>query len=210
MPTEAAQRTLEVLRDGSQFSWHVIPLFVIVVYIYSSEIAQKNFSGIFAGLAFLGADLFNETWNSLVFHFTERAPAWGVHGSSAFVLLIGLNLEIALMFSIAGIVATKALPPDPSLRIAGLPNRWFFAVFWSIISVIVEIWLNSIGVLSWEHAWWNAGNPWLIFLVGYLPFYAAAYWVYDMPERSKQVRAVAGILGFDVVLMTLAGRLGWL
>lgn len=210
MPTPAAQQTLDVLRDGSHFSWSVITLFVLVVYVYSSEVASGNFKGIFAGLAFLAVDLFNETWNSLVFHFTDHAPAWSVQGQSAYVILIGLNLEIALMFSIAGIVACKTLPPDPHMRIAGLPNRWFFALFWSAVSVVVEIWLNSIGVLTWEHAWWDARHPYLIFLVGYLPFYAAAYWVHDMGEHSKQVRAVAGLLGFDVAAMTACGMAGWL
>lgn len=210
MPTEATQRTLDVLRDGGRFSWHVIPLFVLVVYVYASEIGRGNHDGVLAGLAFLGADLFNETWNGLVFHFTRHAPVWGVQGQSAYVLLVGLNLEIALGFAIAGIAATKGLPPDPRTRIAGLPNRWFFALFWSAVGVGVECALNAIGVLTWEYGWWSAHAPYLIFLVGYVPFYALAYWVYDMGERGKQIKVVGGVLGFDAAALTVCGGLGWL
>lgn len=31
MPTEAAQQTIAVLRDGSHFSWHIVTLLVIVI-----------------------------------------------------------------------------------------------------------------------------------------------------------------------------------
>lgn len=210
VPTEAAQQTLSVLRDGSHFSWHVITLFVLVVYVYTNEIAKQNFRGVFAGLAFLAADLFNETWNGLFFHFSGRAPVWGVQGDSAYVLLIGLNVEIVLMFAVAGIAATKGLPDDPAMRIAGLPNRWFFALFWSAISVGVECVLNALGVLSWEQPWWNTSAPYLIFLVGYLPFFAVAYWVHDMRGTTRQALTVAALLGFDAVALTTFGSLGWI
>ena len=31
MPTDFAQQALDILRDGGQFQWYVIPLFAIVV-----------------------------------------------------------------------------------------------------------------------------------------------------------------------------------
>ena len=50
--TEAAQQALSILRDGSQFSWYVIPLFAFVVYVYANEIERRNWNLVLAGLAF--------------------------------------------------------------------------------------------------------------------------------------------------------------
>lgn len=58
MMSEAAARALGILRDGSQFSWYVIPLFAFVVYVYAVEIERRNWSLIFAGLAYWGMDRF--------------------------------------------------------------------------------------------------------------------------------------------------------
>ena len=76
MQTEAATQALSILRVGSQFSWYVIPLFAFVFYVYAVEIERRNLNLVFAGLAFWGMDWFNETWNSLAFHFTGYAPVW--------------------------------------------------------------------------------------------------------------------------------------
>ncbi|MGO4456529.1 hypothetical protein AB4039_04235 [Streptomyces sp. M-16] len=70
-------------------------------------------------------DWFNEIWNAPVLHFTGRAPVWGAPGGdSAYLILIGLNIEICFMFSVLGVVAAKLLPADKSLRVLSLPNRW--------------------------------------------------------------------------------------
>jgi len=127
MPTQAAMEAARILRDGSLFQWYVIPLFALVVYVYSVEIERRNWNLVFAGLAFWGMDWFNEIWNSLVFHFTNYAPVWGAPGKTAYLILIGLNIEIAFMFAIAGITFGKMLPPNKGLRILGIPNRLFLA-----------------------------------------------------------------------------------
>ncbi|HEX9973950.1 MAG TPA: hypothetical protein VGD14_17905 [bacterium] len=137
MPTESAAQALKILRDGSYFQWYVIPLFALVVYVYASEIEKKNWSLIFAGLTFWGLDWFNEIWNGLVFHFTQYAPVWGTPGKSAFVILIGLNIEICFMFAISGIVFAKMLPADKKLKILRIPNRLFFAITGTIFCVFV-------------------------------------------------------------------------
>ena len=111
MPTEAAAQALSILRDGSQFAWYVIPLFALVVYVYAVEYERQNWNLFFAGLAFWGMDWFNEIWNSLVFYFTGHAPVWGAPGQTAYLILIGLNIEICFMFAIAGIAFGKMLPP---------------------------------------------------------------------------------------------------
>jgi hypothetical protein len=211
MPTDSASQALSILRDGSQFQWYVIPLFALVVYVYAVEIERQNWSLIFAGLAFWGMDWFNEIWNGLVFHFTNYAPVWGAPGKTAYLILIGLNIEICFMFFISGIVWSKMLPRDKRLKIAGIPNRLVFAVAGSIFCVFVEILLNAAGALTWEYSWWDTNSPWLIFLIGYLPFFLVSFWVYDMEKTKDKALAVGVILGIDIVALVLfMGVLNWI
>ncbi|MFZ5597918.1 MAG: hypothetical protein ACOY31_13010 [Bacillota bacterium] len=211
MPTESASQALSILRDPSQFQWYVIPLLLVVVYIYSREIGQRNWNIVFAGLALWSMDWFNEIWNALVFHFTQYAPVWGAPGKTAFLILIGLNIEITMMFAIMGIAAAYSLPEDRKIKILGIPNRIFAAVMFSIASVIVEVVLNKAGVLTWDYAWWSAGAPWLIFLIGYLPFFLVAFWVHDMESVGKKAVTVGSIMGFDAAcLIVFGGLLGWI
>ena len=211
MPTDAARRATLILRDGSGFEWHVIPILLLVLYIYANEIEHRNWKVVFAGLAFWAADWFNEIWNGLLFHGTQHAPAWAAPGGTAYLLLIGLNVEISLMFAIMGIVVAKTLPVDRTRRILGLSNRWFVALAASAFCVLVELWLNAIGALTWDNWWWNAHRPWLIFVVGYLWFFVFAFWVHDLPSVRQQGLVVLGALAVDAVLLGLfGGVLGWI
>jgi hypothetical protein len=211
MPTDSALEAARILRDAGQFQWYVITLFALIVYVYAVEIERKNWDLVFAGLAYWGMDWFNEIWNGLVFHFTNYAPVWGAPGKTAYLILIGLNIEICFMFAIAGVAFCKMLPADKNLKILGIPNRLVMAVLGSIFCVIVELLLNAAGALTWEYAWWNLGAPWLIFLVGYLPFFLVAFWVFDMPTVKQKAITVGVILGFDLVCLVLfAGVLRWI
>jgi hypothetical protein len=205
MPTDASQAALAILRDGSQFQWYVIPLLAILFYIYGIEIEKRNWNGVFAGLAFWGMDWFNEIWNSLVFHFTQYAAVWAAPGKTAYLILIGLNIEICFMFAIAGVVMSKLLLPDKRTRILGIPNRLFVSVTGSIFCVVVEIFLNAVDALTWDYSWWNATAPLLIFLFGYLHFFLVAFWVYDMPSLKRKAGTVGAIFAFDAVCLVLFG-----
>ena len=211
MPTDFAQQALDILRDGSQFAWYVIPLLAIVVYIYNSEIFEKRWNLVFAGLAFWGADWINEILNSIFFHINGQAPLWGAPGATAFLILIGLNIEIMFMFSIAGIAWSKILLPDPKTKILGIPNRAFIAIAGSAFCVIVEIWLNKIDALTWDWSWWDANTPWLIFFFGYLWFFVMAFWVHDMNNIKKQAATVGILWGVAAILVLVFGfGLGWI
>lgn len=200
--TEAAQRALEILRDPSQFKWYVIPLMALVFYVYTVEVEKKNWNLVFAGLAFWGMDWINEIWNSLVFHFTGYAPVWGAPGgNTAFLILIGLNIEITFMFALSGIVWSKMLLPDKHTKILGIPNRLFIAVVGSIFCVIIECLLNAAQVLTWDYSWWSLGAPWLVFLIGYMPFFLMAFWVFDMKTIKSKLLAVGCI--WTVVIISL-------
>jgi hypothetical protein len=209
--TKAAAEALAILRDGSLFQWYVIPLFALTVYVYAAEIERQNWSLVFAGLAFWGMDWFNEIWNGLVFHFTQYAPVWGAPGKTAFLILIGLNIEICFMFAIAGIAFAKMLPAKKRLKILGVPNRLLFAIVNSIFCVIVEILLNSVNALTWDYAWWRAGAPWLIFLIGYLPFFLVSFWVFDMKSLRQKITTVGVIYAVDICsLILFAVVLRWI
>jgi len=211
MMTESARQAQAILRNPSHFQWYVIPLLLIVLYIYSVEVERKNWSILFGGLALWGMDWFNEIWNALVFHFNHFAPVWGTPGATAYNILIGLNIEITFMFAIMGIYACKMLPEDRKLKILGIPNRWFFAVFNSILAVFIEVLLNLAGALTWEFPWWNLRAPWLIFLIGYLPFFVVCFWVHDMQSVKNKAIAVGSILGFDALCLIVFGAiLGWI
>jgi hypothetical protein len=211
MPTDASLEALRILRDTDQFQWYVIPLFALVTYVYAVETERKNWNLVLAGLAFWGMDWFNEIWNSLVFHFTQYAPVWGAPGDTAYLILIGLNIEICFMFAIAGVAFSKMLPAEKSLRILGLPNRLALAIFGAAFCVFVEVLLNAADALTWDYSWWSARAPWLIFLVGYLPFFIVSFWVHDMKRLRSKVTTVAVIGAVDVAgLVVFGGILGWI
>ncbi len=211
MPTQSALEAMKYLRDPNTFQWYVIPLFAFVVYVYAVEIERKNWSLVFAGLAFWGMDWFNEIWNSLVFHFTNFAPVWGAPGKSAYEILIGLNIEICFMFAIAGIAFAKMLPADKKMKILGIPNRWFFAIVNAIFCVIVEVLLNAVGALTWDYSWWNASAPFLIVIFGYLTFFVVSYWVFDMEKVQNKIKTTGVIYAVDMVAILIFGViLGWI
>ena len=211
LPSDAAQEALAILRDPAQFKWYVIPLLAFVAYVYAVEVERRNWNVVLAGLAFWGMDWFNEIWNGLVFHFTQFAPVWGAPGSTAYLILIGLNIEISMMFATAGVIFSKTLPRDRERRILGVPNRLFIAFAGSVFCVVVEFFLNAADALTWDWSWWNRGAPWLIFLIGYLPFFLVAFWVHDMRETRSKLTTLGVLYGFDAAcLVVFAGILGWI
>lgn len=208
--TESARQAQAILRDPAHFQWYIVPLLLIVLYVYSVEVERENWSIFFAGLALWGMDWFNEIWNALVFHFTRYAPVWATPGATAYNILVGLNIEITFMFAIMGVYACKMLPKDKDLKIFGIRNRWFFAVLNSLLAVGIEVLLHLSGALAWDYPWWNLGAPWLIFLIGYLPFFVVCFWVHDMKNVRNKAITVGSILGFDALCLIIFGYLGWI
>lgn len=209
--TDSAKQSLKILRTTSNFQWYIIPILIIVIYIYAVEVEKRNWNVLLAGLAFWGMDWFNEIWNSLVFHFSGYAPVWGAPTKSAYLILIGLNIEITFMFLVAGIACAKMLPKHKKKKILGIPNRYFLVVFNSILFVIVEIILNKIGVLTWEYSWWQSYCPWLILLIGYMPFITMCYLVHDMKTIKSKLITVGTIFAVDIIgLIVFGAILKWI
>ena len=211
-PTPDSLKALSKLRVlNPETGWFIIPILAIVLYIYGVEIKNaretKNWNTVFAGLTVLGLDLINEIWNALVFAFSNYSAFWTTPSASAYIILIGWNLEIAFMFSIAGITFAKFLPDDKNKKMLGLPNRWAMAIGFSLFCVIVEIFLNWGNYLIWEYVWWNWYNPVLIFLIGYFHFFVGAFYVYDLPELKDKIKVVGIIYGIGIALLCIFGPL---
>jgi hypothetical protein len=209
--TESASQALAILRDGSQFQWYVVVLLAFAFYVYTVEVEKRNWSLVLAGLAFWGMDWFNEIWNGLVMHFTGYAPVWGAPGKTAYLILVGLNIEIMFMFAVSGIIWTKMLLPDKKAKILGLPNRWVVAIAGSAFCVFVEYLLNGVGALTWDYPWWSRSAPWLIFLFGYLTFFVVAFWVHDMKTLKAKLITVGTIWAVVVIsLIVFIPILHWI
>ncbi|MFX0031396.1 MAG: hypothetical protein ACFE9P_01935 [Candidatus Hermodarchaeota archaeon] len=198
-----------------EFGWYIIPLLAIVLYIYGVEIKKaretKDWSTVFAGLTILGLDLINEIWNALIFTFTQYAAFWTTPGASAYIILVGLNIEIMFMFSIAGIIFSKFLLPDKRKKILGIPNRWAMAIGFSLFCLIVEIFLNLGGYLVWVYPWWHWTSgiglvP--IFFLGYFHFFVGAFYVYDKPELKDKIKIVGIIYAIGIVALCIFIPLG--
>ncbi len=200
-----------MLRAPGLFHWSTVTLLALVVYVYAVEIERRNWDAVLAGLAFWLMDWVNELINALVLHFDGHAALWTVTGTSSYVILIGLNVEISLFFAINGVIFSKLLPPDPRTRILGVPNRWALAIGLSLVSVGVELLLHADGVFHWYYWWWNVATFPVIVVLGYLTFYVVAFTVHDMPRRRSQLIAVGALAALDLLAGIVFGpALGWL
>ena len=136
--TDATVQALNGLRDLSTLKWYVIPLLAIVFYIYTKEIKDAkrtgNWNAVFSGMAIFGADFFNETWNGWVMVLSGRSAVWTAPGDTALRTMVGWNIEIMFMFAIAGIIFYHSLSEEKDIKILGLPDKWFWAILFSIFS----------------------------------------------------------------------------
>lgn len=183
----------------------------LALYVYAVEVERRRWDIVLAGLAFWLMDWFNEIANSVVLHATDRAALWTVTGDTSYLILIGLTIEISLLFLVAGVVFVKQLPRDPAVRILGVPNRWFLVAAFSSFCVLVEVFLHSTGFFHWEYWWWNVPFVPLIVVFGYATFFGIAAWVYDMgADRRRQLGVVGSLAAVDVTGLVVFGLLGWL
>jgi len=202
----ATQTALSILRQGDHFQWYVIALLALVVYIYFNEISNKNWKGLAAGLALYSVHWFYEILNALIQHFSGHA-LWTVPTGTAFLLLIGVGIELSFMFSVAGLVMSKILPANPKMKILGINNRLLFAIGNAAFFAIVEIFLAKTPAFVWVYPWWGAFP---VFLTVYIPFFLAAFYCFDWKPRT-QISFIGVFAALDLLLLgVFAGWLGWI
>ncbi|MGV7929873.1 MAG: hypothetical protein AB2L13_13405 [Spirochaetota bacterium] len=203
---EATSQALALLRNGQPFQWYVITLLALVVYVYFNEISKKNWKGVAAGLSLYMVHWFVEIANALVQHFSGHA-LWTVPTGTAFLLLIGVGVELSLMFSIAGLVFSKLLPADPKTRLLGVNNRLVFAIANAAFFSIFEIFLVKTPAFVWVYPWWGALT---VFISVYIPFFVVSMFCHDWKPRT-QIAVIGSLFAINAAAIILfAGVLGWI
>ncbi|HOF14941.1 MAG TPA: hypothetical protein PLZ38_08300 [Spirochaetota bacterium] len=203
---EATQQALAILRSGDPFQWYVITLLALVVYVYFTEIQNKNWQGIAAGLSLYMVHWFVEIINALIQHFSGHA-LWTVPTGTAFLLLIGVGVELSFMFSIAGLIFSKVLPKDPRAKILGINNRLFIAIANAAFFSIFEIFLVKTPCFVWVYPWWGA-LP--VFITVYIPFWVVSLYCYDWQLKVQKMVIGSMFVVNAVMLVVFAGFLHWI
>ena len=203
---ELTEQALNILRSTENFEWYVIPLLALAVYVYTNEISKNNWKGIAAGLSLYLVHWFFEIANALIQYASGHA-LWTVPAGTAFLILIGVGIELSLMFSVAGLVLSKVLPDDPKLKILGVNNRIFFAVVNAALFSIIEIFLAKTPAFHWVYSWWGAFP---VFITVYIPFFVVSFLCYDWKPKV-QVAVIAALFAVDALMMIVfAGVLKWI
>jgi hypothetical protein len=203
---EATQQALNMLRNGDPFQWYVIPLLVIVIYIYADEYEKGNYRVIAGGLALYMVHWFVEIINALIQHFSGHA-LWTVPSGTAFEILVGVGIEISLMFSIAGLAACKMMPKDPTQKIFGLNNRLAFTIGNAALASILEIFLVKTPTFVWVYGWWGTFP---VFVTVYIPFFAAACYGHDWQPRTQKIFIGSLFSVNAIALIVFAALLQWI
>ena len=208
--TPASEQALAILRRTDQFEWYVIPLLAFVVFAYVSQLQRKNWDAVLMGLILSAAELSWEMANALLLHFTGYAALWTTPGDTAYLILVGINIEIFFMFAVAGLVLVMALPQDRGQRILGIPNRLFVPTVFALFCALVETLLNRVGALVWAYRYWSWPHVWTVFLGYALPMLATA-WLYDRLSLRAKARVLLACIAVDVVLwIVFVDVLGWI
>jgi hypothetical protein len=214
--TAATQQALCGLRDLSMIKWYIIPLLSLVFYVYTREIKEarqtKNWNAVFAGLTIFGVDFFNETWNGWVMYLTQRSALWTTPGDTALRTMVGWNIEIMFMFLLLGVIYYHTLSESTKEKILGIPEKWFWAIGYTIFCVFIECVLNIGGHLVWEYPFWNLSfkGIGLIFLIGYFHFFCFAILVISLKTIKSKLITLGIIYAVPIVMNILAfGFWGW-
>lgn len=193
-----------LIRSNANFNWTFIVIFALVVYIYFTELKNKNYKGIVAALSLYGVHWLYEIANAIIQAASGHA-LWTVSAdSTSFMLLIGVSWELSMMFSIAGLAMSKLLPDDPHKKILGMNNRILFAIGNAAFFSIFEIFLAGTPAFIWVYPWWGA-IP--VFITTYIPFFLAAFLMYDAKPKT-QIKFLAITWGLVALLLVTLAPLG--
>ena len=211
---EAKQRVADAftqVRHTENFNWTFIFILAVVFYVYWTEIKNKNYDAIIAGVALYSVHWFYEILNAVIGHVTGY-PLWTVSAqSTTFILLIGVCWELSMMFSIAGIISYKMLGDDPdkvllergkfkiTMRLAG-------AIGMALLFALIESFLAGTenGSFIWVYKWWGV-LP--VFVTTYVPFFLAFNFVPKFKPKAKKI-FLCSLIGLNILLLAILIPLG--
>ncbi len=203
---EVTDQALSILRRWDLLHGFDITLIVLVLYVHFNEVSKKNWNGVAAAMSLYMLHWFVEIINALIQHFSGHA-LWTVPGNTTFLIMVGVGIEISLMFSIAGLVASKQLLDDAKAKILGINNRLFVALVNAALFSLAEIPLTMSPHFAWVYPWWGAFP---VFITVYIPFFCAATFSYDWPrERQKKFIGTLGAINLAMLIL-FGGVLGWI
>ncbi|MDA3899062.1 MAG: hypothetical protein PF637_00935 [Spirochaetes bacterium] len=213
--TTASEQALNGLRDFSTLQWYVIPLLALIFFIYTKEMkkakASGNWDAILAGVTLFSADFINETVNGWILMLSGRSALWTAPGPTALRTMVGWNVEIMFMFLILGIIYYNTIDRK-EVKIAGIPNRWFWAILYSLFCVFIECYLNKADMLVWEYSFWNRtfGGIWLIILFGYFWFFVITKFMLERKTLRQKIMVPVILLSIAIIMNAVGfGLLGF-
>ncbi len=203
---EATEAALSILRSGEPFQWYVVSLFALLLYAYINEISKKNWKVVAGGLALYMVHWSVEIANALIQHFSGHA-LWTVPSGTAFLILVGVGIEISLMFPVLALAMCKLLPEDPRQKIWGINNRLLLALINAAFVSFLEIFLAKTPAFVWVHPWWGSVP---VFVTVYIPFFLVAFYCYDWRPSTQKRFLITLFLINAAALFLFAGVLGWI
>ena len=205
-PNVMTQDAIDLVWNMNNFELYVIFMFVVVLYIYFSEVKKKNFRTLAAALVLYTIHWFVEIINAFIQHFSGYA-LWTVPSGTAFGLMVGVGIELSLMFSIAGIVQAKLLPDDPKTKMFGIPVPLAIGLGNAALASIIEIFLARTNSFYW--AYWPWWATWTVFLTVYIPFFVVSAYSYYW-EKKKQLLFIGIGAAVNIALLIIGISAGWI
>jgi hypothetical protein len=147
-------------------------------------------------------EIINALFQPLIGH-----ALWTVPMGTAFLILIGVGIELSLMFSIVGLAVSRILPVDPKTKMFGIPSRIFIVIVFAALASIIELFLTLTPTFVWVYEYWNALT---VFIFIYIPLFSAACYVYYW-ESKKQKMFIGSLALINLILLVIfAGILHWI
>lgn len=203
---EATAAALSILRSGEPFQWYVVGLLALTMYAYINEISKRNWKAVAGGLALYMVHWSVEIVNALIQHFSGHA-LWTVPSGTSFLILVGVGVEISLMFPVLALAACKLLPEDPHQKIWGINNRLLLAVVNAAFVSVIEIFLAKTPSFVWVYPWWGAVP---VFITVYIPFFLVAFLCYDWKPSTQRRFLLSMLVVNAAALFLFAGVLKWI
>ncbi len=203
---ESTIEALKLLRTGTDAQWYIVPITMIFLYIYFNEISKKNWKGVAAGLSLYMVHWFYEIMNALIQHFFGHA-LWTIPTGTSLLLLVGVGIELSVMFATLGLIFSKLLPEDRHLKIFGINNRIVIAVASAAFLGFSEIAVVNTPIFAWVYPWWGS-IP--VFITVYIPFFLISMLCHDWKPKI-QIIFIGSLAALNATMMIVfAGILKWI